>query len=79
MLRMPRFLTKPRPVPAMDVPPVDEPLLKRLIADIKSLSPAEFDFCVDCLTESQAWRLALLRLAECRRPAADPLPQAANH
>jgi hypothetical protein len=74
MLRLPRFLPKPPPVPA-----VDEPLLKRLIADIKSLSPAEFDFCVDCLTESQAWRLALLRLdRERRRPAADPLPRAAN-
>jgi hypothetical protein len=75
MLRMPRFLTKPPPVPA-----VDEHLLKRLIANIKSLSPAEFDFCVDCLTESQAWRLALLRLdRERRQPAADPLPRAANH
>ncbi len=59
MLRIPRFLTKPPPVPA-----VDEHLMKRLIANIKSLSPAEFDFCVDCLTESQAWRLALLRLAD---------------
>ena len=53
---------------------MDEHLLKRLIADLKSLSPAEFDFCVDCLTESQAWRLALLRLAEHCQPAADDAP-----
>lgn len=73
MLRIPRFLTKSRPVPA-----VDERLLKLVVEDIWRLSHADFDFCVDCLTESAAWRLALLRLAEERRQPDEALPEAAS-
>ena len=57
---------------------MDESLLKRLVEDIWQLSHAEFDFCVDCLTESAAWRHALLRLAEERRQSATPLSPAVN-
>ena len=74
MLRIPRFRTKTRLIPT-----VDEGLLKRLVEDIWQLSHADFDFCVDCLTESAAWRRALLRLAEERRGSTLPLPLAANH
>jgi hypothetical protein len=74
MLRIPRFLTaKNRPVPA-----VDERLLKLVVEDTWRLSHADFDFCVDCLTESAAWRRALLRLAEERRRPAEALLQAAS-
>lgn len=74
MLRIPIFLTKNPPVP-----PVDERLLKLLVEDTWQLSHADFDFCVDCLSESQEWRVTLLRLAEERRQSATPLPQAVNH
>ena len=74
MLRIKRFRTKTQPIPA-----VDEELLKLLVEDIWQLSHADFDFCVDCLTESAAWRHALLRLAEERRQSAAPLSLAVNH
>ena len=74
MLRIPRILTKSQSVPA-----VDEELLKLLVEDVWRLSHADFDFCVDCLTESAAWRAALLRLAEQRRRPAEALLQAVNH
>ena len=74
MVRIPRFLTKSQPVPA-----VDEELLKLIVEDVWRLPHADFDFCVDCLIESAAWRAALLRLAEERRRYATPLSQAANH
>ncbi len=53
---------------------MDEGLLKLLVEDIWKLSHADFDFCVDCLTESAAWRQTLLRLAEEHRQSA-----AVNH
>src|SRR5512135_398148 len=73
MLRIPRFLTKNEPVPA-----VDERLLKLLVEDVWRLSHADFDFCVDCLTASAAWRAVLLRLAEERRRLADSPPEAVH-
>ena len=74
MFRIPRFLTKSR----QPVPPVDEKLLKLVVEDVWRLPGADFEFCVDCLTESAAWRTALLRLAEERRQPAEALPQAAS-
>ncbi len=74
MLRIPRFGTKTRPVPA-----VDEGLLKLLIEDIWQLSHADFDFCVDCLTESAVWRQTLIRLAEEHHQSAAPQSLAVNH
>lgn len=65
---------KPGPVPA-----VDERLLKQLLEDMRGLTWAEFDFCVDCLTESADWRAALFRLhRERRQVAAELLSRAAN-